>query len=33
SITVGEYIKEHISKFGENIRVRRFVRFKVGEQL
>ncbi|RLG64049.1 translation elongation factor Ts [archaeon] len=33
SITVGDYIKEHISKFGENIRVRRFVRFKVGEQL
>ncbi len=32
SITVEEYIKEHISKFGENIRVRRFVRFKVGEQ-
>ncbi|OYV03091.1 translation elongation factor Ts [candidate division bacterium WOR-3 4484_18] len=32
SITVEEYIKGHISKFGENIRVRRFVRFKVGEQ-
>lgn len=29
--TVGEYLKENIAKFGENIVVRRFVRFKVGE--
>lgn len=28
--TVEEYIKEHIAKFGENIRVNRFVRFQVG---
>uniref|UniRef100_A0A7C4U1H7 Elongation factor Ts n=1 Tax=Caldisericum exile TaxID=693075 RepID=A0A7C4U1H7_9BACT len=31
SITVEELVKEHIAKFGENITVRRFVRFKVGE--
>ncbi|BAL80932.1 translation elongation factor Ts [Caldisericum exile] len=31
SITIEQLIKEHISKFGENITVRRFVRFKVGE--
>ncbi len=29
--TVGDYIKEHIAKFGENIVVRRFVRFRLGE--
>ncbi len=29
--TVGEYIKEQIAKFGENIVVRRFVRFRLGE--
>jgi elongation factor Ts len=29
--TVGDYLKEHIAKFGENIVVRRFMRFKVGE--
>ncbi|MEO0074072.1 MAG: translation elongation factor Ts [candidate division WOR-3 bacterium] len=29
--TVGEYLKENIAKFGENIVIRRFVRFKVGE--
>lgn len=29
--TVGEYIKEHIAKFGENIIVRRFTRFRLGE--
>ncbi|MCS7205040.1 MAG: translation elongation factor Ts [Leptospiraceae bacterium] len=28
--TVEEYIKEHIAKFGENIRVSRFARFQVG---
>jgi len=30
-ITVEEYIKEKIAKFGENIKVRRFVRFELGE--
>lgn len=30
-LTVGDYLKEQIAKFGENTRVRRFVRFKVGE--
>lgn len=29
-ITVEEYIKERIAKFGENIRVRRFARFELG---
>ncbi|MFO7675931.1 MAG: translation elongation factor Ts [bacterium] len=29
--TVGDYLKEQIAKFGENCRVNRFVRFKVGE--
>ncbi len=29
--TVGEYTKEHIAKFGENIVIRRFIRFKLGE--
>ena len=31
-ITVEEYIKEMIAKFGENIKVRRFVRFELGEE-
>lgn len=31
SITIEQLIKEHIAKFGENITVRRFARFKVGE--
>jgi len=31
SRTIEELIKEHIAKFGENISVRRFTRFKVGE--
>lgn len=30
-ITVGNYIKEHIAKLGENIVIRRFARFAVGE--
>jgi len=30
-LTVGDYLKEQIAKFGENIRVKRFARFKVGE--
>ncbi|MEO0080187.1 MAG: translation elongation factor Ts [candidate division WOR-3 bacterium] len=29
--TVGDYLKENIAKFGENIVVRRFARFKLGE--
>ncbi|MFP4559832.1 MAG: translation elongation factor Ts [Thiohalorhabdus sp.] len=29
--TVGEYTKEVVAKLGENIRVRRFVRYEVGE--
>ena len=29
--TVGQLIASHIAKFGENIAVRRFVRFKIGE--
>ncbi|MGC9099939.1 MAG: translation elongation factor Ts [Caldisericum sp.] len=31
NLTIEQLIKEHISKFGENITVRRFARFKVGE--
>jgi elongation factor Ts len=30
-VTILDLIKEHIAKFGENITVGRFVRFKVGE--
>ena len=30
-VTIEEYLKEHIGKFGENIRIKRFARFKVGE--
>ena len=30
-ITVGEYLKEHIAKLGENIVVRRFNRMALGE--
>lgn len=29
---VGDYLKEQIAKYGENIRVKRFVRFKLGEE-
>lgn len=29
--TVGDYLKEHIAKFGENIVIRRFARFRLGE--
>jgi elongation factor Ts len=29
--TVGEYLKEQIVRFGENIRIKRFARFKIGE--
>ncbi|NPV14652.1 translation elongation factor Ts [candidate division WOR-3 bacterium] len=29
--TVGDYLKENIAKFGENIVIRRFARFKLGE--
>ena len=31
SLTVGELIASKVAKFGENIMVRRFARFKVGE--
>ena len=31
-ITITDLIKEHIAKFGENISVRRYARFKVGEE-
>lgn len=30
-ITVGDYVKEHIAKLGENIVVRRFSRLELGE--
>jgi len=33
SVTIGELIASKIAKFGENIVVRRFARFKVGEAL
>ncbi len=29
--TVGDYLKEQIAKFGENIVIRRFTRFRLGE--
>jgi elongation factor Ts len=31
SISVDEYVKQHIAQLGENIQVRRFVRFVLGE--
>jgi elongation factor Ts len=31
SVTIGELVSQHVAKLGENITVRRFVRFKVGE--
>ncbi len=31
SVTIGELLKQLIAKTGENIRIRRFVRFKLGE--
>jgi elongation factor Ts len=33
NITVGDLIRQMVSKTGENIRVRRFIRFKMGEGL
>jgi translation elongation factor EF-Ts len=30
-VTIGEMISQAIAKLGENIAIRRFVRFKVGE--
>ena len=33
AVTIGELITSKIAKFGENITVRRFARFKVGEGL
>jgi elongation factor Ts len=32
-ITVGDYLKAHIAKFGENITIGRFSRFELGEQV
>lgn len=32
-VTVGEYLKKMISEIGENIRIRRYVRFQLGEGL
>lgn len=29
--TVGDYLKEQIAKFGENVLIRRFARFRLGE--
>lgn len=29
---VGDYLKEQIAKYGENIRIKRFIRFKLGEE-
>jgi elongation factor Ts len=31
NVTIRDYIAGHIQKIGENIQVRRFVRFKLGE--
>ncbi len=31
SVTVRDYIASHIQKIGENIQVRRFIRYKLGE--
>jgi elongation factor Ts len=31
SVTIGEMISQAIAKLGENMGIRRFVRFKVGE--
>lgn len=31
NITVAELVKQHVAKLGENIQVRRFVRFELGE--
>jgi elongation factor Ts len=31
SVTIGEMITQAVAKLGENVAVRRFVRFKVGE--
>jgi elongation factor Ts len=33
NITVGDLVRQMISKTGENIRVRRFTRYKMGEGL
>jgi elongation factor Ts len=32
-ITVGDLVQQSIASFGENIRIRRFVRIKLGEEL
>lgn len=31
-VTIEEYVKQHIAKFSENIRIKRFARFKIGEE-
>jgi len=31
-ITIEEYLKQHIARFSENIRIKRFARFKIGEE-
>jgi elongation factor Ts len=31
-VTVGELVSQHVAKIGENIRVRRFVRFQLGDE-
>ncbi len=33
SMTVQEFVSSHVAKFGENIRIRRFSRFVLGEEL
>jgi elongation factor Ts len=33
NITIDELVKQHISKLGENIQIRRFERFNLGEGL
>jgi len=32
-ITIGELVSQHIARIGENIRIRRFVRFRLGDGL
>ncbi len=32
-VTIGEVLKGHITKFGENITIRRFSRYRVGEEV
>ena len=32
-VSIGEVLKGHIAKFGENITIRRFSRYRVGEEI